>query len=91
MDLKQVYSDFVQKAKRDNNHDIAMYLLGLSGAISKLTNAVGMNNLGSTKIENKADAGYAMQQIFEYLFLLCSKIDLDIEEIVAKIGDERGA
>ena len=91
MELRQVYLDFVQRAKSDNNHDTAMYLLGLSGAISKLTNAVGLNNLGSNKIENKADAAYAMQQIFEYLFLICSKTDLDIEEIVAKIGDERGA
>jgi len=67
-----------------------MCLLGLSGAISKLIDAVGMNNLDSNTIENKADVGYAMQQIFEYLFLLCSKTGLDIEEIVGKIGDERG-
>ena len=88
MEFNELYSDFVQKAENNKNQDKAMLLLGLSGEVSRLSSAIGLNNLDSQKLENRAEVVSSIQRIFEHLFLLCSKTGLDIDEVVSGIGGE---
>lgn len=89
MDLRQTYLDYVQKARTNRQDDTAIILLGLSGEVSRLSRAIGLENLSSDIVDDEIAASDAMKRIVGHLFLLCSRIGLDIEEVVSGVGDEK--